>query len=556
MSEPQVQNQEENRKNDEVLLTEDEVEAQAKSVTTWPMSILKVAPVEKPKFFHMFSMFFFIAYIYSVLRDTKDAVVMERQETASINFLKSLFVTPFSILVVMLIQKWLTVASVARILKYVTLIFGVYFCVYGVIILTFQEQLEFNKFLSIDAFGDGKMAVRGLHNVYSFILTINFWTSSLLYVSSELWGNIVLSLLFLSFANEVCPFKQSIRFIPLFYIGSNFGLFLSGLSMLGFCYIQDNAPYWINSLVINFIFCFSGFLCLCIFYIQTRLENKILCKPLYTIAGEQKRKSKPKTTYVEGLKYMIRSYLLLQICFIVFAYNVCTNLIDGICKSAIKEHAKMKNLSIGSHVMRTQAINQIAVSTIVVLILCSPMARCIQIIGWTAVGFITPVWSIACTFFVLIVAAYNTGCTKTNHLKFVSTMFGDNDPWITYEMRAGQVATNGMKIMKYAFFDLAKEAISMRISKDDRAFFKSIYDGICGKLGKSSGGVIQTILNSLTDSVDVRNGAQYFVIIIALISVFWVYSVKYLGNKYNESVNNNCDIDIDLMGKKKPQYNA
>ncbi|KAM0688284.1 hypothetical protein COBT_000460 [Conglomerata obtusa] len=544
----------ENRR-DENIPTEEQVELEATAEKPWPLSIYKVARCERPKFIRMSVMFLLIAYIYSVLRDTKDAVVMERQETASISFLKTLFVSPFSIACIFAIQKWLMVAKVQTILKTTTLIFGVYFVIYGLCVLPFQEFLEPNKFLSIDMFADGRMAIRGLQPMYALLLTGNFYTSSLLYITSELWGNIILSLLFMSFANDVCPFKQSIRFVPLFYIASNVGLMLSGATLLGFVKMAKTLPFFWNRFVINCIFCVCGLLCLAIYAIQVNLERTVLNKPIFTVQTFVEKKKKVKLSYGEGLAYMAKSKLLLQISFIVLAYNICTNLVDVICKSAIKVYALSKNEPIGSSVMQTQAENQIYVAAVVILVLCSPCARSIQIVGWTAVGLATPIWSLVCTGLVLSLAVYNTSASNTNQLAFINNIWGGNDQLLKLEKIAGQIATNGLKIFKYAFFDLAKEAISMRIDKADRPMFKSVYDGICGKLGKSIGGGTQIALGALSNSNDHRCMAQYFIIIIIVIVLFWFNSVRYLGKKYNESINNNCNIDVDLIGKK-PQYTS
>ncbi|KAM0676058.1 hypothetical protein GVAV_000019 [Gurleya vavrai] len=476
---------------------------------------------------------------------------MERQEPASISFLKSTFVTPFSIVVVILLQIWLKKSTVASILKSMTLIFGCYFVIYGTLILPFQEFIELNKFLSVDAFGDGKMAMRGLQGVYALLLTVNFWTSSLLYVTSELWGNIVLSLLFMTFANEVCRFKQAMRFIPLFYLFSNFGLLLSGISMLGFCYAQDNWPYQFNIYVINGIFILCGALCLLIYTIHYLLEKNILNKQVYTFQGENIKKKKAKSDLATGFAYMMKSKLLLQICFIVLAYNVSTNLIDSISKSAIKENAKALNLPVGSHVMRKQAINQIVIACCVITVMCSPMGRCISLFGWTLVSLITPFWAACCTVIVLMLSVYNTGTTKSNSLSLFNDMFADKKTYLQMEEYCGMAATSGLKIFKYAFFDIAKEAISMRICRADRAFYKSIYDGICGKLGKGGGSLIQNGINIISNSVDPRGGSQYYIIIIVVLVVLWFNAVRYLGIKYNESLANNCDIDVDIIGKKK-----
>lgn len=541
------------------LPTEEEVEAEAIAESPWPLSIFKVAKVERPKFIRMASMFFFIAYIYSVLRDTKDAVVIERQSPTSINFLKTLFVTPFSIIAVMIIQKWLSFSTVSRILKGMTLIFGIYFLLYGSVILFFQEKIEPGRFKTIDALGDGKWEVRGLEFAYAFLLTLNFWTSSLLYVTSEMWGNLILSLLFMSYSNDICPFKQSLRFVPLFYIFSNVGLFFSGLTMLAFCHIQDNWSFTYNKYVINFIFIVSGFICVLIWLLQLNLESSILSKPIYKVEGAQKKKkSKPKVGFIEGFSYIFRSKLLFWICSIVLGYNISANLVDQIFKIVMKVAADKENVAAGSYVMRTQAYNQITIALLVILILVTPMAQSVQLLGWRFVGSLTPLWAIIGSSAVYLSAIYNTSVLGQNYFSFLNSMLGGRgwEDYIVAEKWIDQVVVGGFKVAKYAFFDIAKEAISMRINRDDRAFYKSIYDGICGKLGKSGGSIISIGLTGIMNARDVRMGSQFFFLMSGILCLAWLYGVFYLGRKYNESIEKNSDIDLDLWGKKAAKANS
>lgn len=544
MSEPEVTQQ-------RMLPTENEVEEEANQPAPWPASILRVAKCEKPKFYRMALMFFFIAYIYSVLRDTKDAVVMERQVPASIAFLKTFLVTPCSIVAVIIIQKFLGVTSVSKILKIATLIFGGYFLVYALVLLPFQEKIEFDIYWTMDVFGEGKYSMRGLQVVMALMLAVNFWTSSLLYLSAELWGNLVLSLLFMSYSNDICPFKQSLRFVPLFYIFSNFGLFLSGCTMLLFSYINDSAPYKVNKWVINIIFLIGGAVCMLIFLIQRNLENSVLIKPIYIIESTQtKKKSKKKVSFGEGFKYMMKSRLLLQLCFIVLSYNICTNLVDTTYKAALKKAAETDNKAVGGHVMRQQAYNQMGIATLVIGLLTTPFSRCVQIFGWTIVGFITPIWAAITTLFVFGITAFNTATEGKNALGFLNDWFKGYSSNVWIEEKAGMISTIGMKCAKYAFFDIAKEAISMRIPQTDRATFKGIYDGICGKLGKSGGSVITMVLCGISNATDLRAAAQYCFFIVLIFSIFWINAVKYLGGKYNASIQNNVDIDLDMSGKK------
>lgn len=534
-----------------MLPTEEQNEQEATASAPWPISLFRVSKAERKMFFYMFFIFLIIAYIYSVLRDMKDAVVIERLEPASIVFLKSFFVTPVSIFAVVGLQYWFTKSRVTNVLRGMVYIFGGYFIFYAVIVLPFQEKIEFNPYGTIDSFGDGKFAFRGLQPLYALLLVFNFWTSSLFYITAELWGNLVLSLLFMSYSNDVLTFKQSLRFVPIFYIGSNIGLFFSGLTILLFCWVQDNYDYTVNRLIINAIFLLCGLLCAIIIVLHRVLETSVLKKPIFIKDTEvKKKKKKVKIGFVEGIKRMAQSKLLIQICFIVVAYNICTNLVDTVFKSTMKIASVKGNQAAGSFVMKKQAQNQIMIASIVIIILTTPFSQCLQKLGWFVVGAITPTFTATLAFFFLGLALYNTATDGKNHMSLFNSLFIGKTNRSDLECYAGQIAVTTFKVTKYAFFDIAKEAISMRFDKENRPGYKAIYDGICGKLGKSGGGYLVMMLFMVTNSLDIRESAQYIFILLLIMSAIWLYSVKYLSGKYNESVQNNCEIDLDFFKKK------
>lgn len=533
-----------------MLPTEEQNEEEATRPAPWPISLFRVSKAERKMFFYMFFIFLIIAYIYSVLRDMKDAVVIERLEPASIVFLKSFFVTPASILAVIGLQYWFTKSKVTDVLRGMIYIFGGYFIFYAVVLLPFQDVVEFNPYGTIDSFGDGKFAFRGLQPLYALLLVFNFWTSSLFYITAELWGNLVLSLLFMSYSNDVLTFKQSLRFVPIFYIGSNIGLLLSGSTIMLFCWVQDTYDYTVNKLIINAIFVLCGILCAVIIVLHMILEKKVLNKPIFIKEGEKKKKKKAKIGFAEGIKKMAQSKLLIQMCFIVVAYNICTNLVDTVFKSSMKIASQKNNQQAGSYVMYKQAQNQIFIALIVIGILTTPFSQCLQKFGWFFVGAITPTVTATIAFFFLALAVYNTAADNKNHVAIFNNLFGGMTNLADLECKVGQAAVTAFKVTKYAFFDLAKEALSMRLDKENRPGYKAIYDGICGKLGKSGGGYLVMLLFMVTNSLDIRESAQYIFVLLLIMSSIWLYSVKYLSGKYNESLQKGVDIDLDLYSLK------
>ncbi len=54
------------------------------------------------------------------------------------------------------------------------------------------------------------------------------WTYALFYTMAELWGSVVVSVLFWGFANEVTTSKEAKRYYPFFGLGANVALIFSG----------------------------------------------------------------------------------------------------------------------------------------------------------------------------------------------------------------------------------------------------------------------------------------------------------------------------------------
>lgn len=112
-----------------------------------------------------------------------------------------------------------------------------------------------------------------------------------------------------------------------------------------------------------------------------------------------------------------------------------------------------------------------------------------------------------------------------------------------YENVAGIFAVSGMKILKYSFVDIAKEIFSMRIDPSVRLFYKGIYDGIAGKLGKSCGSVFALCEEKiLRNKGDNRKVALVNIGFSGLLIATWAFVVFNAAFIYNKSVKQNKPI--------------
>lgn len=66
------------------------------------------------------------------------------------------------------------------------------------------------------------------------IAILRNWTFCLFYVMAELWGSVVVSVLFWGFANQVTTVNEASQFYPIFGLGANVALVFSGQTVIHF----------------------------------------------------------------------------------------------------------------------------------------------------------------------------------------------------------------------------------------------------------------------------------------------------------------------------------
>jgi TLC ATP/ADP transporter len=73
------------------------------------------------------------------------------------------------------------------------------------------------------------------------IAIVQNWTYCAFYVMAELWGSVVISVLFWGFANAICTVKEAKQFYTFFGLGANVALVFSGQTIRHFSAIRAKA---------------------------------------------------------------------------------------------------------------------------------------------------------------------------------------------------------------------------------------------------------------------------------------------------------------------------
>lgn len=335
-------------------------------------------------------MFFLISLVYSLSRDMKDALVNGALESSVFSRLK-LFVLFVNITCVGIAQSLVSKHTLSKAFSIILLF---YTCFFGLFALVYPFRSFIEPSISnIDGFADGKMDCLSFEFFYLFCLLGCKYTIPVFYIFSEMFGSIVLSFLFLAFANSILTKKQAVRFIPSFFIWSNVALMLSGCCMLGIASVKGRFFKYGADLVSSTVI---SILSLCTFFVfllhssSNKLYNSKLFIPEDAVMVAKK---KQKLGFIEGLIYGCKSKVVMCIGGIVIAYSVLTNLVDLSFKETMKAVAVVstgKTTTGELSTLTNNAINQLIVGSSVIVLIVSGIVDVFRRLGWIYIS-IAPV---------------------------------------------------------------------------------------------------------------------------------------------------------------------
>lgn len=525
------------------LPTEQTIEDEANSHTGLAKHF-RIAKCEQKRFAMFGIMFGIIGFIYSFMRILKDNYVMSRQEPNCILYIKIFYIMPLSFAIIILINYMLGKRSVSKLFSIFCFGFMALFFILGSLVIL-EDHIMF-KINPLDYQFVSNLVDRKEFGFLKYLLlTISEPLATWVYIVAELWGSLILSYLFLSFLNETCTEKQHGRFIPPLFIIANVSLFTSALVTTLFFKIKDHLTPEQNTLFMGLIFFIQGFLVIGILYSKYILESRIITKPIFISSNPKKIKKKSSIGFKEGIKIMLKSKFLLAMCTAVCFYSVTYNILETVYKNGIKSGANELGVEPGKYSGKFNNIDQYITSITVIILNMSSFSNFVDTKGWILVAMITPLISVISTLCIIGLGTYNSSA-ESSSIPLTNSLFGGKKSFIFLENLLGTLCLAALKIFKYTAFDVTKEKISMRIEDRYRPKFKSIFDGIFNKFGKSMGALYGIGLGAIISDIDIRGLSPVTAIFVSIFNACWIYAILYLGKSYNVSLKAKEPVDIDL----------
>ena len=473
---------------------------------------------EQSKFLPTFLIFFMLAYIYDMLRIIKSSIVVAESQVGAeiIPYLKVWAMIPGAFLLTGLAIKLSHKFNREKIFYIMLLFFIGFYSIFMLFIYPNRSSLELTY---ISHFLDNSLPPGAM----GFASMIRHWHLSIFYVITELWGGILLSMLFWGFANEITSMEQASRFYPLFLLGANSAAIFAGITSAYYAdhSFNPNLPFGHTSWEQSLVFYLStavlgGLIIIGIFYWMHRYGD------IYSqesAAKKRQQEEKVKLSLRDCCIYLARSKHLMFIALLVLSYNLVFNLSDILFENELKFLYQDDTSSMArykSHITTLTGLLSVFISLFV-------SGNILRRFGWKYAAYITPITiGITCVIFFLFLLFGNYDWWRHILLSLGS------DP-ILLTLFFGSVQVVFSRACKYTLFDTSKEIAFIPLSTQEKRHGKAAIDGVGSRLGKSLGSFLTQILLLCFHSIG--KASPYIAGIIICMLIIWFFAVRGLSEK-------------------------
>ncbi len=462
------------------------------------------------KFFAMALMMFLILLDQNVVRIVKDSIVSINIGPEVISFIKLYIEMPAGLLFCLIYAKMCNKMSTEWVFRIIFTFFIFLFLAFALFILPNKESLhpdpEYVKSL-----------IASYPYIRWFIEMYGKWIYVLLYVTGELYPMIVFTLLFWHLANKITAPDEAAKFYPLIGVIGHTNMlcckyvvpFLSNPNNFGITLSGDPGEIVYKSLLIG---AFGiGLLVLAIHYYidktivqDTQFVARVANEPL-------------KLSLKESFRVIVKSKYLALISILTISYSMSINLIEGLWMSKAKE---LYSNSADLIYYQTNVLFYTGCMTIFISIIAN---FSIRRLGWMASALCAPIAILiggSLFYSAVFLQDYLYLIGITSALSFVVLM--------------GGIQNIVGKGTKYSLFDDTKEMAYIPLNKELKTKGKAAVDIIGGKIGKSSGAIIQFIFFSLFPYASFVDISGYLFIMFIAVCMFWISAVVLLSKEYRK----------------------
>mmetsp|Transcript_25237 Transcript_25237/g.40984 ORF Transcript_25237/g.40984 Transcript_25237/m.40984 type:complete len:568 (+) Transcript_25237:76-1779(+) len=473
---------------------------------------------ERKKLLPLAGMLFCILFNYTILRDTKDVLVVTAPGSGAeiIPFLKTYVNLPISILLTIVYSQLTNVMSAANVFYTILGSFLGFFAAFPTLIYPFRDTLHPNALCD---FLMEKLPIV----FYPFISMLRNWTYAIFYTMAQIWGSMVLSLLFWGFSNEVTSVPEAKKYYPLFGLLANVALIFSGQYVRFVSDIRSKLPDGVDAWGVSLNYLMGAVVAMggVIAGLYNHMQKNVLTDPeCVPELRAKKKKEKVSMSLGESAKYLAGSPYIRYLAMLVIGYGMSINIVEVTWKGKLKEAFPDPNAY-------AAFMGNFSTATGTVTLVMMILGRFIlEKFGWGVAALITPL-TLAATgagFFTLILGG-------DKFLPFFEKL-GTTPLMAACIIGAAQNIAS--KSTKYSLFDPSKEMAYIPLDQEQKTKGKAAIDVIGNPLGKSGGSFIQQVLIATFGSL--AASTPYLGAILFVVTGGWIFSAGKLAPLFEEAM--------------------
>lgn len=473
---------------------------------------------ERKKLLPLGMMFFCILFNYTILRDTKDVLMICAPKSGAevIPFIKTYVNLPTAIGFTALYSKLCDRLKPKNVFYACTIPFLIFFGAFAGVIYPNINALHPHAFVD--------MIASHLPLGFSAPLSIlRNWSFAVFYVMAEMWGSVVASLLFWGFANEVTTVDEAKKYYPLFGMGANVALIFSGQYVKWVSALRANLPPGVDPWGVSLQYLMGAVLASggTMLGLYSYMQRKVLTDP-NCVAPEKKikKKKKERMGLRDSAKLLINSPYIRDLAILVISYGMCINIVEVSWKAKLKQAYPNPNdysAFMGNFSSATGAI------TLIMMLLGRTI---FQKFGWRFAALVTPsmIGITGLAFFSLQLFAP----------AFVPIAASLGTTPLMLAVLAGAAQNILSKSSKYSLFDPCKEMAYIPLDQDLKTKGKAAVDVIGNPLGKSGGSLIQQLLIFAVGSLAVAT--PYLAAILGVLIFGWFKAANSLAGQFEDAM--------------------
>lgn len=500
----------------------------------WRTFLWPIHRHEIKKFLPLLILYALICFNYSLLKAAKDALVITANSSgaAVIPFIKVWAILPMALLVTFLFTRLFNRYSQEKVFYIMIGSFLAFFAVFAIVLYPLRDVIHPHALCAQLE----EVCPKGFSGLIGMF---RYWSFTLFYVMSELWGTAIMSVLFWTFANEIMTVKDAKRFYGILGVGANISAIFAGEiailvsgELFDLSHIFGSDPWGQSLGLVTSIVMATGLVSIGLYrwYNKQVIHRDPAMKEEH-IRNHNERK-KVKMGLRQNFSYLAKSKYLLCIAVMVIGFNLAINMVEIIWKHQIKlayPDPKAYNAYMG------QVLKAIGfLSTFIALFISGNMIRRM---GWTFSALITPVALLitGIFFFGIILMNDNPSLTAWSAaLGFTPLALG---------VFFGTLQNVFSRGFKYTLFDATKEISFIPLSSESKFKGKAAIDGVGSRLGKTGGSIIQGSLFMIFGSVSLST--PYVGVFLLLVVLGWIAATRSLGRQFNRLTSHHEKLDIE-----------